>query len=1439
MLRPASEPAGDVGRAPPRYKGPAGIAEYRAIPHEDVGGRWFHDVDRTLNLNNPVLAARPARSQIYVETKRREEWRVYAGTDRHSVNATWKVQYDFYPCSMMKRAESLAFPDSTARAFSDSGKVDGTKEMICDRIMRGCTGDHAQFDSHEACVAFYATLPHHDATCNAKYGSEFTGMGYSFHCKYLHHFMIDFSPELHCYHSGPGDRGPDAAGKHKCAPDDCADDLDDGAAYCAEGEAAELAAGTVEALLFCAPALAGAPVGANCTQAVNTFLGRFAASGALCACERTGVSALLDALDVDALVLVDVARSGPYALAFDLPACVDDSRDRAPCDGPEEIMTRRGCGLWDWRKLDTTMRGEWSGARQGRFRVTRDNGVAGAECAAVASWLSWRAAPPDEAVFLGGKGPSPNHRGFVDFLALIDDGDAVQIFPMPLDGGDDAPVVELGHAKVTEFVAADQERTTTSRLFDLCRAGGFDAARKLLRRADPVTKDTGSAAHGDERALWHAFFGDVLRGSARDAAAPPVYVAEDPGYDRDRADGDLTRAVWLDLFRRLFRVDARAWAAWGETARDAAANLELSQMMLFFMPETWHRARGYAAAAAVKSSKRLAGGALMELRGAEFRAALAATVGADAPADHHVLLDLAAPVNGAQAIVRDLVEFIRTNPCALLPLWEADKTAFIVEFERVFGPVVSFARAHGGAFKFYSRSSAARDPAVFPRPDRFDPARDHSDLDIFNAREGDAGDPAAPSMKRVCPGRAFALRAMRENVDAHLPTGVSCAHGNRKVHGVCFETTLARARGGRVLSVDVARPGCARPPGAAADRALFLYLGSPEDPPSTFATLVTHVDKGHGAFYARASDHWVLRYPGVGAGATRAASCAIGDDAAAVKGLLKELRRGGRRAVYVVGHGYGARVAWHVAAASSRRLLAGAVVFEAHPAAVHGAAARKPIGPWERALLSPVIGGAYAAAGDYALWRNRTVADDHETRLHLQRVGAHGLRCRLAENYAYHGGRLVPRDATAHHLDPSVDILMVDALRDGIYEGVNTRGEFLASYALVHLQKGQLLDYYAVEGAGRTDVLTSRMHARDVGRYVGRFTALAEARPYSLFYWHSRAAKLPGSEYATKDGLASYAVLYTLTLAVVILLACVGLEIGVGGVLLASPHSRDLWMGAQVLMVPLVIAAFVSQSYLSIPLMILGTFKFGFPEVTSALYRAFAPQHARKPRLQRLLMLANGVAFLVHHFAGILFYCCLLSHLARATEVVALVPLAAQHAISFLKYVRADVCRARADGRAVERAASLKDIGAVFGSIGAGIGDEDREPRRGLLKRTLGRVRERSSSARTLYTGATLAIEFWFQFEVYAFLPAVSLLPRVALFLLLSSHYVWFVVGVAGLFVNVGPKPKPNARPAGHWGFPSDFMSRRWASRKRVADNAAASDDLKAGDAIGLARARS
>ena len=440
------------------YKGPAGISEYRVIPHEDVGGEWFHDVGETVDYYKPILAATPATSSIYVESYRGEAWRAYAGTNRAIVNTTWKVSYDFYPCSTVKRAESLSFPDFTAAGFSDSALVDGSIEMVCAKVMDGC-GDYPQYDSFDDCVAFLSGLPHHDATCNAKYGSEYTGEGYSFMCRYLHHFMIDFSPQLHCFHAGPGDRGPDADGKHKCSVDQCAADVYASARTCEAGEAEEIATGTVNALLYCLPALDAGPaaVGANCTQAVNTFLGRFAANGALCACADavSGVSAVLDALDVDALTLIGVARAGPYALAFDAPACLADAT--TTCPDPFEIATRRGCATFEWERLVATMEGEWNGKRRDTLRITTDNEVASAECAVFSTWLGWRAAPPavDSGVSIG-VGTSaalspPRMRALAAFLRAIPGGD-VRIFPNPIGAEADPLVFRGSHAEVLACV---------------------------------------------------------------------------------------------------------------------------------------------------------------------------------------------------------------------------------------------------------------------------------------------------------------------------------------------------------------------------------------------------------------------------------------------------------------------------------------------------------------------------------------------------------------------------------------------------------------------------------------------------------------------------------------------------------------------------------------------------------------------------------------------------------------------------------------------------------------------------------------------------------------------------------------------------------------------------------------------------------------------------
>ena len=285
-------------------------------------------------------------------------------------------------------------------------------------------------------------------------------------------------------------------------------------------------------------------------------------------------------------------------------------------------------------------------------------------------------------------------------------------------------------------------------------------------------------------------------------------------------------------------------------------------------------------------------------------------------------------------------------------------------------------------------------------------------------------------------------------------------------------------------------------------------------------------------------------------------------------------------------------------------------------------------------------------------------------------------------------------------------------------------------------------------------------------------------------------------------------------------------------------------------------AAFMSASYISIPLMVVGTFKFGFPEVTAACFRAFAPRNRGLPRWHRGLMFANGVAFVFHHGSGMLFYACLLVGLARPPDVVALVPLAAQHLLSFVKYLNLDLTcfePAPDDHDATE---SLWDISAVLkkGNGGAprrgGGGDDSRRDlarrRRRRSTPLLVRAETHRSASRLIYTAILFLVEFWFQFEVYAFLPSVSLLPRASLFTLLASHYIWFAVGIGELFVTVDAPPKAGPRrqsssvraamfpavhqgprsPTSSWGFPSDFDDFGPTLRSaRSIDPAAADDD--------------
>ncbi|GMH68075.1 hypothetical protein TrST_g11425 [Triparma strigata] len=132
--------------------------------------------------------------------------------------------YNYSPCSARIREWNLTFeelPSGVNPTFDYFVGGAYTNERLCQEVMNDCTGEHQQFGSVVECVKFYESLPKYDQAClDRDNGIDYALQGNTTLCRFLHHFMMHSSPELHCYHVGRGDR-PDAHGHFKCVPEDC------------------------------------------------------------------------------------------------------------------------------------------------------------------------------------------------------------------------------------------------------------------------------------------------------------------------------------------------------------------------------------------------------------------------------------------------------------------------------------------------------------------------------------------------------------------------------------------------------------------------------------------------------------------------------------------------------------------------------------------------------------------------------------------------------------------------------------------------------------------------------------------------------------------------------------------------------------------------------------------------------------------------------------------------------------------------------------------------------------------------------------------------------------------------------------------------------------------------------------------------------------------
>eukprot|EP00966_Prymnesium_polylepis_P239505 5538957-Prymnesium_polylepis.1 len=363
-----------------KYTGPEGIGEYRTVP-------MF--VYRTGNSRTTAVHSLPARTLLSIDFLMQEEWPHLAGTNEAAMLVPWNIEYKNYPCSVIRKEELTQFPVFMAKAFSDSARwpsIGSVVTSMCTKILANCNGTHAQYNSSQECEAYLLSLPHHNQACQSKWGA-YTAMGESLMCKYLHHFMISFSPHLHCYHAGQLGM-PDANGNTKCTAADCLPTVPGvpTARACTPEDAEQLTEATLYALEYCLPTLASGRCSANCSQAVNTFLGRFVENGAVCACYNNGVgllgvSHILDEIQVDFTILLKVCQGSQ--LLFPYPVCMGgfiSGYDLVTCEDPTQYLARGGCRNWDWNELEASVYHQWTEMRQGYRRITQSQAVAAAEC---------------------------------------------------------------------------------------------------------------------------------------------------------------------------------------------------------------------------------------------------------------------------------------------------------------------------------------------------------------------------------------------------------------------------------------------------------------------------------------------------------------------------------------------------------------------------------------------------------------------------------------------------------------------------------------------------------------------------------------------------------------------------------------------------------------------------------------------------------------------------------------------------------------------------------------------------------------------------------------------------------------------------------------------------------------------------------------------------
>lgn len=1274
------------------YLGRSGIGEYKAVPHYTVSHNMSRfGAEEILGVSADALAAK----NLYLVLNNTEIWKHM----EKPMAVPWRMELNYYPCSIVQKSLKLALEKASLQAFADSAGLNRSRTMgqVCDVILKHCNGTHKQYNSSwETCFKYMSSLPMHDRQCQRRNG-EFAAQGESFMCKYLHHFMVPMSPDLHCYHAGRSGV-PDSDGKMKCSKMDCADgetpetgspvdnveaatcsSLAKGGGECTRSRLDELNTAAIYALPYCMPALnmghAFCEFRGNCTQAINTFLGRFVENGIFCACHKAVeeeelplASRLLSRLQVDASTLLLACRASTYI--FDFPGCLthglaQNSESLHGCKHPEHIQTRFGCQKFDFERLSTGMLLEWQGfhssaALRKQSRMTASNAVAKAECSVYSQWHTLR---------------HNLHSNSHVLKHLTSNSQTEPIWESDLYLHPGAGRVAQSYREVLAMMQSDQHRSWSSLVAGACQFGTHDLGPKLpfWMPSLPIFLDTGSQLHQAVRELvWISFPGLALPMHDR-------FLPSDHPLPKDDKQS-IRSAVAFAAVSLLLGVECAASCPpkWKDIILDYCGLVENA-----FVGESYHRAHGYIMATAYVRKRQTLIRALRTLRGYsqdELSSRLAHLgLNISVKEAEIVLVDL---IPGAAFIlpkmVEDIITMVRNDPCRFLPLWFQDPRRFVIEHARLFPGVTGFRAAphqHGaqapGAeqHSFWSYASANLDEEVFDDPLTFNPQRNLQDVLAWNVLQQDADDPrsdvAEGSTKaRMCHGRNFSIEFAVMYAPHFFPQNLQCSHGSAVHDGVVFAQDLLKVddRAGNSVEVEVYK--VVQPD---VRHTLLLFIHGAHMVPQGWSGVISEIDMlAPGRF-----DFWAVTPPGWGR-STRMEVCRFDDAAELIQRMLLHSAETWD-SIYLIGHDFGALIAWTLAHNLQSQVsvpLKGLISTFPHPEVYRRAMESKSPGMSGLAQLSPIMGSIYAAVDDHeysldSVFENATwwTAEWKATYLRqYQRTGAHALSCYSTGNVGLQDGTLTLLSNT-DDLDPHTNMLFLE----GPFGNTFPHALFEASLLRVPPQAGHFIQHSDFVYAGFLSALFEKPHRNKVAQSIAEFVESTQMLEYSVlgqFVLPPNVQKGANAGRYTED----IAVLYVVLLSLIEFSAGMTLEYTVGPVFLTLSWKQEAWVLAQALMPVLTAAATLSGSFGLMPLFLLGLFKLGFPEILTG-FLAVKKIRVEGERLIGIRDFISAIFRFNHHFWTCICFNTIILGLQSPLIVTPVWIILLEHVVSNVRYL--------------------------------------------------------------------------------------------------------------------------------------------------------------------------